>query len=139
MGENAIIACLHTAVYLSLTEGANPQGKRTLADIESLVVVYCSCPNEKTALALADRLVEIQAAACVNVINGVQSVYRWQGEINRDHEVLLMIKSTMQSLTHIKKLIVENHPYELPEIIAVPIIGGSDDYLSWIRQNSATK
>ena len=99
------------------------------------VVVLSTAPDETTAARLAQALVERRLAACVNVIAGVRSTYRWEGEIRRDDEVLLLIKSTRAGVEALKGAIAEIHPYELPEVVVLPVEGGSPAYLRWIADN----
>ena len=73
-------------------------------------------------------------AACVNQVQGITSIYEWDGKIQQDNEVLLIIKSTEKRFKSIEKLVRQEHPYELPELIAVPITQGLPDYLEWINQ-----
>ena len=96
------------------------------------VVVLCTAPNVEAARGLAGGLVEARLAACVNVVGGVESVYRWQGKIEHETEVLLVIKTAAHRLDEVKAHLQAAHPYEVPEIIALPITGGSDVYLSWL-------
>lgn len=95
-------------------------------------VVLNTCPNEQVARAIAGALVEKRLAACVNIVPGIVSVYRWQGQLTEDREVLLIIKSTTDAFPAISDCIQSLHPYELPEIIAVPVDTGLQQYLSWI-------
>ncbi|KFI23235.1 divalent-cation tolerance protein CutA [Nitrosococcus oceani] len=95
-------------------------------------LIFCTCPDQETAEKLAARLVEKRHAACVNIVLGLTSVYRWQGKIETDSECLLLIKSRATHYSALERLIEEQHPYELPEIIAVPIGRGLDGYLHWI-------
>ncbi len=81
-------------------------------------------------------LVAERLAACVNVVGGVTSVYRWRDGIERANEVLLLIKTTAAQLDALQQRIVALHPYELPELIAVEAVGGSPAYLDWIHQHS---
>ncbi|MGY1408253.1 MULTISPECIES: divalent-cation tolerance protein CutA [unclassified Luteimonas] len=92
----------------------------------------CTCPDAATAARIAETLVDERLAACVNVLPGVDSVYRWQGRVERASEVLLIIKSTRDRLQALTARVVELHPYELPELIAVDIAGGLPGYLAWI-------
>ncbi len=73
-------------------------------------------------------------AACVNQIPGITSIYEWEGKIEENNEVLLLIKSTEERFDSIKRLVLDQHPYELPELIAVPVTRGLPDYLDWIKQ-----
>ena len=92
----------------------------------------CTCPDAATAARIAEALVDERLAACVNVLPGVDSVYRWQDRVERASEVLLIIKSTRDRLQALTARVVELHPYELPELIAVDIAGGLPGYLAWI-------
>ncbi len=99
------------------------------------LVVLTTCPNREAAGLLATRLVESRLAACVNVIGGVQSVYRWQGRVEQDDEVLLLIKSSEKVLAALRRLIQELSDYELPEVLAVPVKDGSSAYLDWLLES----
>jgi len=95
----------------------------------------CTVPDQDTASRIAEALVEQRLAACVNIIPAVQSVYRWQGKVQRDDEILLIFKTSEHVWHHIERVMLELHPYELPEIIAVPIQRGQADYLKWIHDS----
>jgi len=97
-------------------------------------LIFCTCPNEETATKLATLLVEQRQAACVNIVSGVTSVYRWQGKVETDQEHLLVIKSRADHYGSVEALIQEQHPYELPEVIAVTIGSGLEGYLRWLDQ-----
>ena len=101
---------------------------------DNYLVVYCSCPDEACARRLADALVEERLAACVTRLPGATSVYRWEGSVHRDPEVLLIIKTTAGRLANLTARIEALHPYEVPEVIAVPAAGGSERYLRWVGQ-----
>lgn len=92
----------------------------------------CTCPDAATAARIAEALVDERLAACVNVLPGVESVYRWQDRVERASEVLLIIKTTRDRLQTLTGRVVELHPYELPELVAVDIAGGLPGYLAWI-------
>jgi len=96
------------------------------------LVVLCTCPDASTAERLAEQLVGERLAACVSVLPGVTSVYRWQGKIERAGEVLLLAKTRADRYAALEKSLASAHPYELPEIIAVPIHQGLEGYLAWI-------
>lgn len=100
-------------------------------DSQSLVV-YCTCPDLATAERIAETLVDERLAACVNIIPGLTSIYRWQGQIQRDAELLLIIKTRNMLYPLLEARIRELHPYAVPEIIALPIQSGSAAYLNWI-------
>lgn len=97
----------------------------------------CTCPDAASAARIADALVGERLAACVNVLPGLQSVYRWQGQVERASEVLLLIKTTRARLEALSARLVELHPYELPEVLAVDIAGGLPAYLAWIEDATA--
>lgn len=101
-------------------------------------IVLNTCPNRASAEQLARELINQNIAACVNMIPEVRSFYRWQGKVESSQEVLLLIKSDKTHYHSIQKLILEQHPYELPEIIAVPIDHGFGDYFNWINSNLST-
>jgi len=97
-----------------------------------LRLVLTTCSNRSVADELATRLIERRHAACVNVLPGVRSTYRWLGKIERADEVLLLIKTGVTELPAIEKAIKTLAGYELPEVVAVEITGGSSDYLAWL-------
>jgi periplasmic divalent cation tolerance protein len=101
------------------------------------LVVLCTCPGGEPAARLASALVEARLAACVNHLPGLVSTYRWQGEVRHSDEALLIIKTTRKRLAALSTQIRALHPYELPEIIAVPVLGGLEEYLDWIRASVA--
>lgn len=98
------------------------------------LIVFCTCSHEAEADALARSLVEERLAACVNILPGLTSVYRWQGEVERASEHLLLVKTTRERLPALEHRIRELHSYETPEIIAVPVTEGSEKYLAWLRE-----
>jgi len=96
------------------------------------LLVLTSLPDLAVAQALARALVQQQLAACVNILPAVQSVYRWQGALEDAQEVALVIKTIEARYAELELAIKLAHPYELPEIIALPIVGGLPAYLAWI-------
>jgi periplasmic divalent cation tolerance protein len=96
------------------------------------LVLLCTCPNMDIAREIAGTLVEDGVAACVNILPGLTSVYRWQGETHEDAELLLLAKTTSKAYRRAEETIQRLHPYELPEIIAVPVTKGLSDYLHWM-------
>jgi periplasmic divalent cation tolerance protein len=104
---------------------------------DELLLCYCSCPDDPCAQAIADALVGERLAACVNRLSGTASTYRWQDRVVTDTETLLLIKTTAAGFEALRTRLLQLHPYEVPEIIAVPIAGGHEAYLAWVRQNVA--
>ena len=99
-------------------------------------LILNTCPDSETAESIATLLVNRALAACVNILPGMRSIYHWQGECHNDAEVLLLIKASASAYPAIETAIRENHPYQLPEIIAIAIDAGLPDYLAWIQQQS---
>ncbi len=102
--------------------------------MQNSLLVHCSCPNPETARELANGLVRDRLAACVSIIPAVSSVYVWKGEIQNDSESLLLIKTSAARYPELQAALLERHPYELPEIIAVPIDQGLPPYLKWVEE-----
>jgi periplasmic divalent cation tolerance protein len=100
------------------------------------MVVLTTCGSDDAA-ALAHTLVERRVAACVNIVSNVASTYRWKGEVQQDRETLLIIKTTAARLAAVEQTIRELTKYELPELLALPVVGGSADYLAWLRESVA--
>ena len=98
-----------------------------------LIVILCTTPDEGTAEKLARGLVEERLAACVNAISGVKSFYRWQGTIETDDEIQLIIKTQRTRFDDVAAWIKANHPYDVPEIIALPADRVSEGYLEWAK------
>jgi periplasmic divalent cation tolerance protein len=95
----------------------------------------CTVPDQDTATRIAEALVTEQLAACVNIIPAIQSVYRWEGAIEHDEELLLLIKTSTTVWPLLEERILALHPYELPECISVRIQDGNNNYLNWITNN----
>ena len=102
--------------------------------MQDFIVVYVTAGSPAEGERLARALVEERLAACVNRIAPVQSVYRWQGKVEQSEEQLLIIKTRKALFTTLGKRVRELHSYSVPEIIALPIIDGSDDYLQWLDE-----
>ena len=102
-------------------------------------IVFCTVPNEVVAERLARGLVEQRLAACVNVIPGVKSFYRWEGEIQADDELLLKIKTTAAKREALFAWIAENHPYEVPEALSVRVEAGLPAYLRFVEAETAAE
>jgi periplasmic divalent cation tolerance protein len=97
------------------------------------VVVLVTVDSEQTAEKIMNVLLAERKAACVNIIADVDSHYWWQGKIESADEVLLIVKTRASLLDDVVALVKKNHPYKVPEIIALPIIGGNPDYLKWVE------
>ncbi len=97
------------------------------------ILVLTTCPDEATAARIAADLVEAGLAGCVNRVPGVRSTYRWEGRLQDEPEVLLIIKTLATRYQTLEMRLKSLHPYQVPEIIAVPVVSGSSDYLSWLR------
>ncbi|XP_056315260.1 protein CutA homolog [Danio aesculapii] len=93
---------------------------------------FVTCPNDTVAKQLARGIVEKKLAACVNIIPQITSVYEWQGKIEEDNEVLLMIKTRSSKIPDLAEYVRSNHPYEVAEVISLPIDQGNPPYLKWI-------
>ena len=103
------------------------------------IVVFVTCGKREEAEQLAKSVVELRLAACVNVTAGVTSFYWWEGKVTRDEEILLIIKTSRPRFEELRKEVQRLHSYSVPEIIAVPIVEGSDEYLSWMDNSLAGK
>lgn len=96
------------------------------------LLVLCTCPDDTVADDLARQVVTRRLAACVNRLPGIRSTYHWDGELQQDEEVLLLIKTAPDRYEALEACLKSLHPYENPEIIATPVIAGSDPYLKWL-------
>jgi periplasmic divalent cation tolerance protein len=103
--------------------------------LTDLQIVLCTVPDRETAEMIAGTLVAGQLAACVNILPGVTSVYRWQGAIEQSEELLLVIKTRQTVWPMLVAQIQTLHPYELPEIVAVPIKTGEAEYIQWLENS----
>jgi periplasmic divalent cation tolerance protein len=99
------------------------------------IVILSTCANEEDAARLARALVEARVAACVNIVPSVRSFYRWKGAVEDSAECLLVIKSSRSLLDALRSVLEKAHPYELPELIALPIVDGAPNYLNWLGEN----
>lgn len=98
------------------------------------IVVYITAPNEDEAARMAKALVEARLAGCVNIIRNIRSIYSWQGRIEDEPEVLMVVKTQKSLFEELSKKVRELHSYSVPEIIALPIIEGSQDYIRWLNE-----
>ncbi|MCC7257625.1 MAG: divalent-cation tolerance protein CutA [Gammaproteobacteria bacterium] len=104
---------------------------------DDYLLVLCTCPGNTVAAEIATALIEQNLAACVNRIPGVRSYYRWDGHLQQEDEVLLLVKTTRARFDQLETTIRSLHPHEVPEIIAVPIAAGAEAYLKWISDSTA--
>ncbi|KAI7745841.1 hypothetical protein M8C21_025311 [Ambrosia artemisiifolia] len=100
------------------------------------IVVYVTVPNKEAGKKLASSIVKEKLAACVNRVPGIESVYLWEGEIQTDSEELLIIKTRESLLNALTEHVKANHEYDVPEVIALPITGGSVPYLEWLKNST---
>ena len=101
------------------------------------LLVLCTCPGNTVAAEISTSLIDQRLAACVNRVPGVKSWYRWEGHLEQDDEVLLLIKTTRARFAEVETAIRRLHPYELPEVIGVTISAGSEAYLKWVTESTA--
>jgi periplasmic divalent cation tolerance protein len=99
-------------------------------------IVFCTCPDAPSASRLAKTLVDEHLAACVNVIGGVASTYRWNGEVHVDDEVLLVIKTMADRFEAMQARLVALHPYDVPEVLAIEPAAGAAPYLAWLERET---
>ena len=103
--------------------------------MENIRVVFVSLPRDE-ANKLAKSLVENHLAACINVVPKIESYYWWTNKLEHDEEALLSIKTTQQRFDELRAWVVENHPYDLPEIISLPLSDGLSDYIEWVKKET---
>lgn len=99
--------------------------------------VFVTCPNRRVAETIGRALVEERLAACANIIPGLTSIYRWQGKICRDREVLVLLKTRQSCFSGLARRVRELHPYSVPAIVALPVAVGSAPYLTWVVESTA--
>ena len=99
-------------------------------------VVLCTFPDLPQARQIGTVLVEMQLAACVNLIPAVVSIFRWEGKISTEEEVLAIFKTTTERFEELERELLVRHPYEVPEILALPVGAGSEVYLKWVRSET---
>ena len=104
---------------------------------EQVIVAFSTCPDEATARRIAEALVSERLATCVNRVTGMTSTYFWDGRLQDDAEILLIMKTTAARLAELEARLKVLHPYELPELVALPVAGGNEPYLQWVRTGVA--
>jgi len=103
----------------------------------SHIVVYITVPSWEVGHQIADALLESRIVACVNILPQITSIYRWESAINSDEELLLIAKTRTTHFNALATTVRRIHPYEVPEVIAIPIVAGSKEYLTWIDSETA--
>jgi periplasmic divalent cation tolerance protein len=103
-----------------------------MSDIQ---VVFITVPNTATAARIATAVVRERLAACANIVPGVRSIYLWEGKVRDDRELLLVMKTTRRRYEALERRVKALHPYEIPEVIALPVGRGSGAYLKWVRES----
>ncbi|MDP2754835.1 MAG: divalent-cation tolerance protein CutA [Nitrospirota bacterium] len=98
------------------------------------IVVFITASNEDEAARIAKALIGARLAGCVNLIKNIRSIYSWQGKVEDETEVLMIVKTQKSLFDSLMKKVKELHSYTVPEIIAIPIVEGSEDYLKWLRE-----
>ncbi|WP_345971855.1 divalent-cation tolerance protein CutA [Sulfurimonas diazotrophicus] len=99
------------------------------------IIVYCTCPDPVSAKDIAEAVVKERLSACVNRLPAVMSHYIFKGEYCEDEEVLLIIKTTADAFERLRARIETLHPYDVPEIIAAPVVAGNSGYLAWLQES----
>ena len=137
--HNSACTTAHPSLHTTFSAASMSTGSTTTSSASpttSFCVVYLTTPSQTVAEQLSEQLVQQRLVACVNVLPAIQSVYRWKGEVCKDSEVMLLCK-TRQSLVQRVAQVARKLKYaECPEVIATPIVAGTDDYLRWIEENT---
>jgi periplasmic divalent cation tolerance protein len=102
--------------------------------MNDIVVAFMTAPDVETAETIARALVEERLAACCNILPQVRSIYRWEEAIEQADEILVVIKTTASGFEALRDRAVELHPYDVPEVIALPVVSGHEPYAEWVRQ-----
>jgi periplasmic divalent cation tolerance protein len=100
---------------------------------DQVLLAFSTCPDEDSARRIAAALVQERLAACVNRVSSLKSTYFWDAHLQDEPEILLIIKTTAGRLAALEARLKELHPYELPELVAIPVGGGNERYLQWVR------
>ena len=100
------------------------------------IVIFITAPNEDEAATIARSLIDARLAACVNIVKNIRSVYTWQGNVEDDSEVLMIVKTRKDRFNALSAKVRELHSYDVPEVIALPVIDGSEEYLKWIQEST---
>ena len=98
-----------------------------------VLILLCTCPDTAAARQLAGGLLDRKLAACVNILPEIRSIYRWQGELHDDGETLMVVKTTRQAYAEVEAWLLQHHPYDVPEVLAIQVPAGSAAYLEWVK------
>lgn len=104
-----------------------------------MLLVYVTCPDASTAQTIGRTVVGVRLAACANILGPIQSIYHWEGAVQEGAEVLLLLKTRDELFEPLRQRIVENHPYQIPCIVAWPISAGNPAFLQWIQEETTLK
>ncbi len=107
--------------------------------MREIVLALSTLPTGFEAAVLATELIDLGLAACVTILPGVESVYRWEGKVERDREQQLVIKTTRDCVAALWTALKARHPYEVPEFVVLPIVEGNPDYLRWVGESVSTR
>ena len=102
----------------------------------NVCIVLCTCPNDEAAERISSAIVEARLAACVNIVKAIQSVFRWDEKIQSENETLMIIKTVSSRYSELESMLQEVHPYDVPEILMIPVGAGSPPYLSWVMDET---
>uniref|UniRef100_A0A915ATP5 Uncharacterized protein n=2 Tax=Parascaris univalens TaxID=6257 RepID=A0A915ATP5_PARUN len=134
--ELTIAVLASVVIFICYKQAASSNTSMTARSAFSALhsVVYVTVPNITVAKQIAREVVSGKLAACVNIIPSVTSVYEWEGKLEEESELLLIMKTRSSAIEGLRKKVLELHPYEVPEFIAAPITSGSDAYLKWVDE-----
>lgn len=104
-----------------------------------IVIGFSTAPNEDVAKTIGEKLVREGLAACVNIVPGISSIYVWKGKIIEDREVLMIIKTSKELVDKVRSALVDEHPYEVPELVFVDVVGGHEPYIKWVIKSTKSK
>lgn len=110
-----------------------------ITGVDDVMLLLCTVPDEQVGATLARALVGEGLAACVNVVPGLRSIYRWKGEVCDDPELLLVIKTVRGRMEALSQRVEALHPYDTPELIAIPVQAGLEAYVGWVREETANR
>ncbi len=103
---------------------------------DSIIVAFMTAPDGETAKRIGDTLVGEKLAACMNIVPGLRSIYRWKGETCDEGEVLCLLKTRLSVFPALRERILALHPYEVPELIALPVVAASESYAEWVQDST---